>query len=88
MAQFENLLNEVEGQNEESLITFFIGGFKPEIISHLKITRPPTLRKALAMAKVYEADLGHKPWKSFTTHVKMEPLIKTPPEGMPVVPIV
>lgn len=28
MAQFENLLNEVEEQTEEALITFFIGGLK------------------------------------------------------------
>lgn len=60
MAQFENLLNEVERQNEESLITFFISGLKPEIRSQLKITRPPTLRKALAMEKVFEADRGNK----------------------------
>lgn len=38
MAQFENLLNEVEGQNKESLITFFIRGLKPDIRSQLKIT--------------------------------------------------
>lgn len=31
MAQFESLLNEAEGQSEEALITFFVGGLKPEI---------------------------------------------------------
>lgn len=42
MAQFEGLLNEVEGQSEETLITFFIGGLKAEIKGQLKINRPAT----------------------------------------------
>lgn len=31
MFQFETLMNEVEGQSEEALISFFIGGLKPDI---------------------------------------------------------
>lgn len=75
MAQFESLLNEVEGQTEDTLITFFIGGLKPKIKSQLKITRPTTLRKALATPKIYEANCGYKPWKNFSVNVKIEPFI-------------
>lgn len=86
MAKFEGLLNEVEGQSEEALITFFICGLKPENKSQLKIARPVTLRKALATAKVYESNRGGKPWKHFTA--KTEPLLKTPPADGITVPIV
>lgn len=48
MARFETLLNEVDGQNEEALILYFIRGLKPEIKKQLKINRPNTLRKVLA----------------------------------------
>lgn len=87
MAQFEKLLNEVEGQTEESLITFFIGGLKPDIKNQLKIARLLSLRKALATAKVYESNKSFKPWKNFTTTGKTEPLIKNPPgeTGVPIV---
>lgn len=88
MAQFESLLNEVEGQTEDTLITFFIGGLKPKIKSQLKITRPTTLRKALATPKIYEANCGYKPWKNFSVNVKIEPFIKTPSAGASEVPIV
>lgn len=60
MAQFKSLLNEIEGQTEEALITFFIGGLKTEIKNQLKIVRPTSLRKALATTKVYEANKGVK----------------------------
>lgn len=55
MAQFEQLMNDVEGQSEETLINFFIGGLKSEIRNQLKISRPSTLRTAFATAKIFES---------------------------------
>lgn len=63
MTRFETLLNEVDGQIEETLISFFIGGLKPEIKRQLKLNRPTTLRKALVVAKVHEANKGYMAYK-------------------------
>lgn len=88
MAQFENLLNEVEGQTKEALITFFIGGLKLEIKNQLKIMRPTSLWKALETTKVYKANKRSKTWKNFPPINRSEPILKTPPAGGPAVPIV
>lgn len=79
MTQFETLLNEVEGQSEESLISFFFKGLKPKIKKKLKLVWPPTLRKALTTANVYEANKKYKGRKGggCACRVKTEPLIKT-----------
>lgn len=65
LGEFEELLNEVTDQTEESLISFFIGGLKPELRSELRISQPSTLRKMIAIAKVHEAKLkgAGKPFK-------------------------
>lgn len=44
MEKFEELLNEVEEQSEHILITYFVGGLKPEIKNELKTMKPATLR--------------------------------------------
>lgn len=85
MAKFENLLNKVEGQSEEALITFFIGELKTEIKSQLKIARPPTLRKALAAAKIFEANQSGKTWKNYN---KIESILKSSPAEGLAVPII
>lgn len=81
MSRFEALLNEVDGQSEETLISYFIGGLKAEIKKQLKVNRPATLRKALAVAKVHGSNLGYKPYKygGSPYNSKSKPLIKTPP---------
>lgn len=56
-----SLLNEVEGQAKESIISFFIGGLKPDIKKELKWVRPTTLRRAFFVAKVYASNNGYKP---------------------------
>lgn len=89
MGRFEALLNEVEGQNEESLISYFIWGLKLEIKNHLKINRPTSLRRALAVAKVHEGNKGYKAYKygGSPYNPKSGPIIKTPlvTGGMPIV---
>lgn len=88
MTQFESLLNEVVGQIEGSLISFYIGGFKLEIKFELKIVHPMTLRKALATTKVYEANKGGKTIKEGHYGGKnSEFLIKTLSDGSSAVPI-
>lgn len=64
MAQFEGMMNEVEDQSEEALITFFLGGLKSETRNQLKLQRSASLRKAYTMAKVFEAQKSHKYLKS------------------------
>lgn len=44
LEQFEELLNGVTDQSEAALISFFIGGLKPELKRELKITEPTSLR--------------------------------------------
>lgn len=60
LEQFEELLNGVSGQSEAALISFFIGGLKPELKGELKIREPETLRKAFSLAKVFEEHRGLK----------------------------
>lgn len=64
MVQFKTLMNEVEGQSEDALITFFLGGLKQEIRLQMKVCRPTSLQKAFAMAKAYEAQKVSKYHKS------------------------
>lgn len=81
MGRFETLLNEVTSQNEETLLTYFIGGLKPEIKNQLKINWPTSLRKALVVAKVHEANKGYKSYKfgEVPLNSKSDPLPKSPP---------
>lgn len=62
LERFEELLNEVKRQSEQTLITYFVGGLCPEIKSKLKMLKPVTLRQAFLAAKIYEAHMGH--WQS------------------------
>lgn len=39
LEKFEELLNEMEGQSEQTLITYFMGELRPDIKSQLKILR-------------------------------------------------
>lgn len=55
--RFEAFLNEVDNQDEKSLITYFRGGLSDDLRRQLKITRPNTLLEAFATATVYEAHL-------------------------------
>lgn len=88
MARFEALMNEVD-QTEETLINYFIGGLKTEIKKQLKVTRPISLRKALAMAKVYESNTNYKNKGSGNSfYSKSDPILKNPPTEATTVPII
>lgn len=39
LERFEELLNKVRGQLETSLISFFVGGLKPDLKTELNISR-------------------------------------------------
>lgn len=58
--KFEDLMNEVEGQSEATLVTYFVGGLRPDLKSELKIMKPTTLQQAFSAARVYEAHLGQR----------------------------
>lgn len=49
LERFEELLNEVGGQSEASLISFFIGGLKPKLKCELNICQPTSLWKAFSL---------------------------------------
>lgn len=89
MAQFERLMNEVQGQSEEALIGFFIEGLKSKIQDDMLVRRPVTLRRALAEAKILEARKGGKEFKGgrYVAANKTELIFKTPPAagGVPIV---
>lgn len=87
LEQFEGLLNEVNHQSEESLISFFIDGLKPELRGELKVGRPPTLRQAFSKAKLYEAQWGFNRFGGKTSGNR-EPLIKQSPSTTTPVPVV
>lgn len=52
LEKFEDLLNEVSGQSEATLISFLISGLGLELKNELNIIKPTSLRKAFALAKV------------------------------------
>lgn len=60
-AQFEDLMNKVNGISEPLLISFFITGLKQPLLRELQFHRPPTLMEAFAMARAYEARLDDNP---------------------------
>ncbi|XP_045809999.1 uncharacterized protein LOC123904368 [Trifolium pratense] len=60
-AQFEDLMNKVNGISEPLLISFFITGLKRNLRRELQFHRPPTLMEAFAMARAYEARLDDNP---------------------------
>lgn len=53
--RFEELLNDVSGQLESSLISFFIEGLKSELRCELNIAKLTTPRKAFSLAKIFES---------------------------------
>lgn len=86
LERFEELLNEVSGQSESTLISFFIGGLKLELRNELDIIKPTLLRRAFALVKVYEPQRGGE--RVGTKSPITEPLIKNPPalpKGVPIV---
>lgn len=52
--KFEDLLNDIDEQSEGTLITFFVGGLKPELKNELKILKPTSLRQAFSAAKMFD----------------------------------
>lgn len=68
MAQLERLMNEVQGQSEDALISLFIAGLKADIQDDMLVRRPTTLRRALAEAKILEARKGGKGFKEWGVH--------------------
>lgn len=94
MEKFEELLNEVDGQSVPTLVTYFVGGLKPDLKSELKILKLMTLRQAFSAAKMYEAHPGHHhlswstPYRPNVGAGNPSPLLKTPPEVSKALPIV
>lgn len=84
LEKFEELLNEIIGQSEASLISFFISGLKPELKSELNLVKPTILRRAFTLAKAREAHGNPGRDGNFNT----EPLITNPPTGAKALPIV
>lgn len=79
-------MNDVGGQSETSLISFFIRGLKPDLRCELNIIQPMSLRKVFSLAKLYEAQRGHDKHGGHSTAA--EPLLKMPPAGAKGVPII
>lgn len=86
LEKFEELLNEVSGQSEATLISFFIRGLKLKLRNELNIIKPTSLRRAFSLAKVYEAQCGGG--KYGANNATSEPLIKMPSVVLKGVPIV
>lgn len=89
MAQFVRLMNEVQRQTEDALISFFIAGLKSEIQEHM-VGSTMTLRRALAEVKILEACKGSKRFKGggYIARNKSEILMTTPPATTSAIPIV
>lgn len=75
--RFEELLNEIEGQMEESLISFFIGVLKHEIKKQLKLGQSMGLGKAFTKAKAHGANKGYIATYTVGYEGKLDPIIKT-----------
>jgi hypothetical protein len=60
-AQFEDLMNKVNGISEPLLISFFITGLKRNLRRELQFHRPLTLMDTFAMARAYEARVDDNP---------------------------
>lgn len=86
LERFEELLNDVDGQSETSLVSFFIGGMKPDLKCKLNIIQPTSLHTAFSLAKVYEAQWGLGKYRGHSLVPK--PLLKTPSTGEKGVPII
>ncbi|CAI8597682.1 unnamed protein product [Vicia faba] len=72
-AQFEDLMNKVNGISESLLIRFFITGLKKHLRRELQFHRPVTLMEAFSMARAYEARFDDtsavgKPWSRGPQH--------------------
>ncbi|XP_061370333.1 uncharacterized protein LOC133313043 [Gastrolobium bilobum] len=76
-AEFESLSNKVNGLPESFLLSCFISGLKPQIQYEVSSFDPPTLTKAIAIAKIQELKLQTK-----NSHPKIHssypPLLPTP----------
>lgn len=89
LEKFEELLNEISGQSEASLIIFFISELKPELKNELNLAKPTTLRRVFALAKAHEAHrIPGRFGGNSGTGINTEPLLKSPPNGAKAVPIV
>lgn len=85
LEHFKELLNEVSGQSESTLIILFMGGLKLDLRGELNIAKPTSLQKAFELARIYESQRGSgmkffAPWA--------EPIIKIPLASRKGVPIV
>ncbi|CAA0808710.1 Unknown protein [Striga hermonthica] len=54
-AEFETLMNKVEGVTEQILISIFIAGLKNEIQQDLLVARPTTLDEAFSLSRLFES---------------------------------
>lgn len=54
--EFEKLMNDVDDISESTLMSYFMGGLKPELQGKLIINRPPSLRRLMAMARMLESN--------------------------------
>lgn len=85
LERFEELLNDVGGQSEASLISFFIGGLKLDLRCELDIIQPTSLWKAFFLAKLYEVQWSHGKRDILPTAIELR--LKTPldsPKSMPI----
>lgn len=76
---FEELLNKVDDQSVEALISFFVGSLKLELKNELSITWPLTLWQDFSLAKIHEANRVAKGKYTKYSYSDQEPLIKTTP---------
>lgn len=87
LEKFEELFNEVDGQFEQTLITYFMGRLRADIKSELNILRPGMLRQAFAATMVYEAHPGRcqpmwwGPPQLIHGESNSLALLKTPPDA-------
>lgn len=56
-AEFEALMNKVQGVSEALLISFFISGLKIGVRCELQLNRPSTLEEAFALARMFEGEI-------------------------------
>lgn len=94
LERFEEFLNEIEGQSENTLITYFVGRLRSDIKSEMKIMKPTTLRQAFTVAKIYETHSERRQtarkalFKPNQGGSGLPPLLKNPPNTNQAVPVV
>ncbi|XP_061369480.1 uncharacterized protein LOC133312325 [Gastrolobium bilobum] len=55
MREFERLMNQVTGMNDDLLMTIFVSGLQPEIRGAIELHWPTTLHQAMRLALAYSA---------------------------------